>query len=158
MRNEPNATKLKRSNYYKWGENTRQCKGSCKGRSKFQNITDHEGPERGEDYCSTPSLTLALDSGRVVNATPRQFHFRERDQVFILQWFGWATGPLWTGAENLALTEIRSSDLPAHSESLYRLSYPGPNVHVIIQKACQRQALDCTFRGSIQTGRNDFSS
>jgi len=29
------------------------------------------------------------------------------------------------GAENLAHTEIRSTDRPARSESLYRLSYPG---------------------------------
>ena len=29
------------------------------------------------------------------------------------------------GAENLASTGIRSSDRPAHNESLYRLNYPG---------------------------------
>jgi hypothetical protein len=33
-------------------------------------------------------------------------------------------GPVWTGAENLASTEIRSPDRPARSQSLYRLSYP----------------------------------
>jgi hypothetical protein len=33
---------------------------------------------------------------------------------------------VWTGAENLALTGIRSPGRPACSESLYRLSYPGP--------------------------------
>jgi len=38
--------------------------------------------------------------------------------------------PVWTGAENLALTGIRSPDRPAVSESLYRLSYPGPYVQV----------------------------
>ena len=31
--------------------------------------------------------------------------------------------PSWTGAENLASTGIRSPDRPAHSESVYRLSY-----------------------------------
>ena len=31
-------------------------------------------------------------------------------------------------AENLAPTGIRSPDRPARSESLYRLSYPGPPV------------------------------
>jgi hypothetical protein len=36
----------------------------------------------------------------------------------------WAPGPVWTGAENLAPTGIRSPDLPARSQSLYRLSYP----------------------------------
>ena len=32
-------------------------------------------------------------------------------------------GPVWTGAENLAVTGIRSPDRPASSEPLYRLSY-----------------------------------
>jgi hypothetical protein len=32
----------------------------------------------------------------------------------------------WTCAENLAPTGIRSPDRPARSESLYRLTYPGP--------------------------------
>jgi hypothetical protein len=32
-------------------------------------------------------------------------------------------GPVWTGAENLAPTGIRSPDRPARSKSLYRLSY-----------------------------------
>ena len=47
--------------------------------------------------------------------------------VPIAQEAGWAPGPVWTGAENLAPTGIRSLDLPARSQSLYRLSYPGPN-------------------------------
>jgi hypothetical protein len=36
--------------------------------------------------------------------------------------------PVWTGAENLAPTGIRSPDRPARSESLYRLSYRGPHI------------------------------
>jgi hypothetical protein len=32
---------------------------------------------------------------------------------------------VWTGAENLAPTGIRSPDRPASRQSLYRLSYPG---------------------------------
>ena len=35
-----------------------------------------------------------------------------------------APGPVWTGAENLAPTGIRSPDRQARNESLYRLSYP----------------------------------
>jgi hypothetical protein len=31
------------------------------------------------------------------------------------------------GAENLAFTGIRTPDLPARSDSLYRLGYPGPH-------------------------------
>jgi hypothetical protein len=35
-------------------------------------------------------------------------------------------GPVWTGAENLIPTGIRSLYCPARIESLYRLSYPSP--------------------------------
>jgi len=35
-------------------------------------------------------------------------------------------GPVWTDVENIASTGIRSPDRTARSESLYRLSYPGP--------------------------------
>jgi hypothetical protein len=45
---------------------------------------------------------------------------RERDPLPTLQEAGWAPGPVWTGAENLAPTGIRSPDRPARSESLYR--------------------------------------
>jgi hypothetical protein len=47
----------------------------------------------------------------------------ERDPVPIVQEAGWAPGPVWTDAENLAPTGIRSPDRPARSESLYRLRY-----------------------------------
>ena len=67
----------------------------------------------------------------MVNATPRPLYPRERDPVPIVQEAGWALGPVWTGAENLTPIGIRSSDRTAHSESLYRLSYPGPqNKHI----------------------------
>jgi hypothetical protein len=63
---------------------------------------------------------------QVVNATPRPLYPRERDPVPIVQEAAWAPGPVWTGAEYLVLTGIRSPDPPACRESLYRLSYPGP--------------------------------
>jgi hypothetical protein len=47
-----------------------------------------------------------------------------KDPVPILQEAGWASGPVWTGAENLTPTGIRPPDRPARSQSLYRLSYP----------------------------------
>ena len=47
-----------------------------------------------------------------------------RNPVSIVQEAGWTPGPVWTGAENLAPTEIRSPDRRARSESLYRLRYP----------------------------------
>jgi hypothetical protein len=45
-----------------------------------------------------------------------------KDPVPIFQGIGWAPGPVWTCTKNLAPTGIRSSELPARSQSLYRLS------------------------------------
>ena len=64
--------------------------------------------------------------GLVVNATPQPLYPRERDSVPIVYEGGWDPGPVWTSLESFAFTGFRSSDLPARSESLYRLSYPGP--------------------------------
>jgi hypothetical protein len=50
-----------------------------------------------------------------------------KDPVHIVQEAGWAPGPVWRGMENLAPTGIRSLDLPARSDLLYRLCYPGPH-------------------------------
>jgi hypothetical protein len=47
-----------------------------------------------------------------------------KDLVPIVQEAGWAPGPVWTGAENLAPTAFRSLDRPDHSESLDQLCYP----------------------------------
>jgi hypothetical protein len=51
-----------------------------------------------------------------------------KDPVPIVQEAGWAPGPVWIGAENLAPTGIRSPDLPARSESLYRPRYPAHRI------------------------------
>ena len=42
-----------------------------------------------------------------------------KDPVPILQEVEWAPVSVWTGAENLAPTGIRSPDRPAHTQSLY---------------------------------------
>jgi len=47
------------------------------------------------------------------------------DPVPLLKEAGWAPGPVWTGAEYLAPTGIRSPDRPACSELLYHVGYPG---------------------------------
>jgi hypothetical protein len=64
--------------------------------------------------------------GWVINATPRPFYPRERDPVPIVQEAVRASGPVWTGAENLAFIGFQSPDRPPHSESLFRLSCPAP--------------------------------
>ena len=62
----------------------------------------------------------------MVNATPGPLYPRVRDPVHIVLEAGWAPGPFLMGADILTFprTGIRSPDHPAHSESLYRLSYP----------------------------------
>jgi hypothetical protein len=60
----------------------------------------------------------------VVSATSWPFYPRKGDPVPVVQGDGWTPEPVWTGAENVVPTGIRSPDPPAHSESLYRLHYP----------------------------------
>ena len=62
-----------------------------------------------------------------ISVTPRPLFTLGNDPVPIVQEAGWAPGPVWTGAENLAYTGIRSPDRPVRSQSLYWLSYPGPH-------------------------------
>jgi len=59
-----------------------------------------------------------------VGVTPRPLFTPGKDLVPIVQEAGWASGSVWTGAENLAPTGIRSPDRPDHSQSLYLLRYP----------------------------------
>jgi hypothetical protein len=62
-------------------------------------------------------------------STPRPGRFTPGNEpVPIVQGAGWVPGPVWTGAENPASTEIRSPDRPGRSESQHRLSYPGPRM------------------------------
>ena len=69
-----------------------------------------------------------------VSVTPRPLFTPGKDPVLIVQEAGWAPGPVWTGAENLTPTGIRSSDRPARSQSLYRLSYPSHNALCMFEK------------------------
>jgi len=62
--------------------------------------------------------------GGGVSVTPRPLFTPGKDPVPTVQEAGWAPGPVWTGAENLAPTGIRSPDRPARNQSPYRLSYP----------------------------------
>jgi hypothetical protein len=54
---------------------------------------------------------------------PRPLSNPVKDPVPIVQEAEWAPGSVWTGAENLAPTGIRSPDRSLRSQSLYRLSY-----------------------------------
>ena len=102
------------------------CLQKIKVTVKVSLITGHEGPEVEQMYSSTLPSTSALRWGWW--STPPSGRFTPgKDPVPIVQEAGWAPGPVWTGAENLApLTGIRSYDRQASSKTLYRLSYPGP--------------------------------
>ena len=63
-------------------------------------------------------------SGWVVSSTPRPHFTPGKDPVPILQEAGWVPGTVWTGAENLVPTGIRSRTVQPVAQSLYRLSYP----------------------------------
>jgi hypothetical protein len=48
------------------------------------------------------SMTAALEGGGVVSSTPQPHLATGKDPVPIVQEAGWAPGPVWIGAENLA--------------------------------------------------------
>jgi hypothetical protein len=79
---------------------------------------------RGSIGIALPFLDHGTRRGRGVSLTPRPLFTPGKDLVPILQEAEWAPGPVWTGAENLAATGIRSTDRPARSQPLYRLRYP----------------------------------
>jgi len=86
----------------------------CTGRTSYMGSTgiallflDH-GTRRGEGSASRPGRSLPPGKTR------HPLHRRRSGPP----------GPVWTGAENLAPTGIRSPVCPARSQSLYRLSYP----------------------------------
>jgi len=75
---------------------------------------------------------LVLDHGTRkglgVSVTPRTHFTPGKDPVPIVQEAGWAPGPVWTGAENLAPTGIRFPDRPARSSVAIPTELPGPHV------------------------------
>ena len=69
-----------------------------------------------------------------------------KDPVPIVQEAGWASGPVWTGVDNLASTGIRSPDRPARRQLLYRLRYPSHNTRSVGYK---NQSVNIVYRSII---------
>ena len=103
------------------------CDGKSAVKSKVHSRTSHENPEGEQKYRSTISSTSVLDEDGWQTSNPGRFT-PGKDPVPTVQEADWVPGPVWTGAENLAATRIRSTDLPERSESLYLLRYPGPPI------------------------------
>ena len=86
----------------------------AKVKGKGHPRTGHEGPEGEQRHSYTLSLTSALDG--VGWSTPCPDRFTPgKDPVPTVQEARWSPGPVWTGAENLAPTGIRSPDRPIQS-------------------------------------------
>ena len=69
-------------------------------------------------------MTTALEGVRGRRHAPAALNRRERTGTQCTGGWVGPSGPVWTSAENLAPTGIRSPDRPARSQSLYRLNYP----------------------------------
>ena len=75
--------------------------------------------------------------GWVVSSKPRPHFTPGKDPMPVLKEAGWAPGPVWTEGKSRPHRDS-IPDRPAHSQSLYRLSYPA---HTAINKT-----LICTNR------------
>ena len=73
-------------------------------------------------YGSTLPSTSVLDGGGWSTSRPGRFT-PGNDPVPIVQEAGWATVPVWKGAENLVPTGIRSPYRPARSKKLSVLNF-----------------------------------
>jgi len=96
---------------------------------------------RGSRCITLPFLDHGSRRGWGVNVTPRPLFTPRKKPVPIVQEAGWAPGPVWTGAENLAPTGIRSLDRPALSQSLYRLRYPAHFIEMHSAKIISRKIM-----------------
>ena len=81
---------------------------------------------RRKRYSCAPSLTSVLDGGGCQSQATAVFFPPGNYQILVVQEATCAPGSVRTSAENFAPIWIRFPDRPACSESLYRLSYPGP--------------------------------
>jgi hypothetical protein len=93
-----------------------------------------------------------------VSVTSRSLFTPGQDPVPIVQEAGWAPGPVWTGAENLAPTGIRYPDRPARSKSLYRLRYPAHFHTVNVLNSVSDVSISCLWNFPVRGSWICFSS
>ena len=101
---------------------------------------------RGSRGIALPFLDHGTRRGWGVSVTPRPLFTPGKDPVPIVQEAGWSPGPVWTGAENLAPTGIRSPDPLARSQSLYRLRCPTHHESLFRLYFQQKPTLENTVR------------
>ena len=104
--------------------------GDCKGKGKVHLRTGHEGPEGEQRYGCTLSLTSVGGQRHAPAALPPA----KRPGTHCI---GDCVDPragLDRCGKSRPPTGIRSPDRPGRSESLYRLSYSGPQTVTVLWK------------------------
>jgi hypothetical protein len=89
---------------------------------------------RGSRGIAVPFHDHGTRRGWGVSVRPQPLFTHGKDPVPIVQGVGWAPGPVWTGAENLAPTGIRSPDSPARSCNLIACMY----LYIVTQRQTMR--------------------
>ena len=107
---------------YNEDKNNQGRKVKCTLVQALRLCTGHTA-HRGSRGIALPFHDHGTRRGWGISVTPRPFFTLGNDAVPIAQEAGRDPGTVWTGAENLTPTGIRSPDRPARSQSLYRLSY-----------------------------------
>ena len=96
--------------------------------SEVHSRTGHEDPVGEEDLQLYSIFNLSAGWGG--RSAPRPGRFTPwEDPVPTVQDAGCVPGPVWTGAENLAPTGIRSPYRSSRSEQLYRLAHTPVRLH-----------------------------
>jgi len=113
------------------------------GKGKGHPRTGNEDPEREERYCSTFSLTSALDGGEWSTPRPGRFTPGKETRYLLHRRLCGLQGQSGRVRKiSPPPTGVRSPDRPARSESLNRLSYPGPlymNVRLLKLVGCNQE-------------------
>jgi hypothetical protein len=94
--------------------------------------TGHEGPEGENRYSRTPFLTSSLDGVGGQRHAPYALPPGKIPGTPLYRRLGGPQGRSGQVRNISPPTGIRSPDRPARSESLYRLSYPGPCAATIV--------------------------
>ena len=97
-----------------------------KGKGKVHPRTGHEGPEGKKRYSSILSLISALDGEGWSTPRPGRFTPGKESRYPLYRRLGGPQDQSGRFRKISPSTGIRSPDRPTRSESLYRLSYPGP--------------------------------
>ena len=101
----------------------------CKGKGKAHPCTGTEALYRRTARSGSRGIALPFHDhgtrrGWGVSVAPWPLFTPRKDQVPILQEAGWAPGPVWTGAENLAPHRDSIPGPSSPNQSLYRLRSP----------------------------------